>query len=154
MANQIGIGCKLYYNSGTFGSPTWVLLTGIESCKIGVNWNTAEGVTRASPVVAEEPTTLKLPVTGKILVDHSADYLVLAAAAFAKTLLDIMALDGGSTTNGSEGIRYEGKINQWEEDQGPNNILYRDFAISPCLTSNARQTVTVTSGAPVFSSIA
>jgi hypothetical protein len=134
----LGINSKLYYNSGTFGSPTWVEMSNVSDCKVDSNWDDADGSTRASPVKMSEPTQLNLGVGGKMLPDQSVGYLLMQTRYYARTLIDIMALDGGSATNTAEGVRFEAKITTWAEDQGLGNVNFRDFMLKPCVRPTRR----------------
>lgn len=150
----LGINSKLFYNTATFGTPTWVEITIVRDLNVESAWNMGDASTRVSPVIQEEPTQLKLGISCKILSDGSVIYLLLSTRHYARTMIDIMCLDGSSATNGVEGVRYEAKIGSWTQDQGAGNVNYRDVTFAPCASANPPKSVAVSAGAPVFTTIA
>ena len=156
MAVKKGYTAKLYRNSGSYASPTWVEVENIIDLNFPHNFERLEAFTRGSGGVMEaEPGAMNLAFTFKIRSDESdTDFTALETAYEGRSLIDFMILDGSSSTNGSRGYRYEGKIFSFGEDQALGNILYRDVSVEPCISSNAKKSVVVTSGAPVFTTLA
>jgi hypothetical protein len=150
---SLGINSKLYYNSATFGTPTWVELSNVRELNADSSWDEGDASTRASPVKMFEPTQLNLELSGQMQADGSVNYLLMQTKYYARTLVDVMCLDGASDDTGSEGYRFEGKIFGWTEDQGPGVVNYRAFTIKPCASANPPKSVVVTAGAPVYTSI-
>ena len=149
----LGINSKLFYNSGNFATPTWLPLNNVRELTVTSTWDEGDASTRASPVKMAEPTQLNLEIGGQMQADASVGYLLLQTDYFTRALVDVMALDGGSTTNTVEGVRFEAKVFSWTEDQGPGNVNYRQFSVKPCASANPPKSVIVSSGAPVFTSI-
>lgn len=155
---MLGINACLYYNSGTFGSPTWVELENVIDVQVGGSWNSGDGSSRATRVVKEGRTRLPLQITARMLADKSAGYIAVRTAYLAagsSGIIDIMCLDGPSSTNGSDGFRFEAEVHDFSRDEGADNVIYRDVMFKPSVYgSNAVQSVVVASGAPVFTTIA
>lgn len=150
-----GIDCKFYRNSGTYGSPTWTEVNDILDLDADPTWGEGDASSRGSPVVMTEPTMLGMTITGKIRVSLAdADFVALDDAHIARTALDLMVLNGNSTTNGVRGWRMDFKIFGWKETQAANGVLYRDFTMKPCLSDNPPKRAVVASGSPVFTTIA
>lgn len=155
-SNMVGIKGKLYYNSATFGSPTWVEHTLIRDLQRNFKPNIATAVTRASRAEKGAPTTYDLSITGTMLSDvDSTIYLAQRTAFLAGTVWDIMCLTGAHSSNGEEGLRYEAVVGDASQGQGSGDVMYDNFEFRPHIESaNAVQTVLVASGAPVFTTFA
>lgn len=158
MPAGIGLDCSLYYNTGTFGSPTWVELTNVSNVKLDLSFQSGNGSTRATRVIKEGRTQLPLAVTGSMLADKSTGYVAFRTfflASGTSAVVDVMCLDGDSTTNTTDGVRFEAEIHDWSRDEGDGNVVYRNFTLKPTIYgTNVIQSVLVTSGAPVFSTLA
>lgn len=158
MAAGLGIDCALYYNTGTFGSPTWVELTNVSDVSVGGSWQSGDGSTRATRVVKEGRTRLPLQVSGKMLADKSTGYVAMRTAYLAagtSAIIDVMCLDAPNDSNGADGVRFEAEVHDFSRDESLDNVVYRDFVLKPTIFgTNAIQSVVVTTGAPVFTTIA
>lgn len=158
MASGLGIDCVLYYNSGTFGSPTWVECDMVSDVQVSAAWNSGDGSTRATRVVKEGRTQLPLSISGKMIADKSTAYVAFRTAFLAagsSGIIDIMCLDAPSTSNGADGFRFEAEVHDWSRSEGLGDVVFRDFVLKPSIFgSNAVQSVVVASGAPVFTTIA
>lgn len=154
-ANQLGILCHVYNNTGTYGSPTWSAVDGISEMSIKPSWDEAEGSTRQSRVKRVLKTIMALAISGKLKVDSTDTngYLAFLAALHSDSVLDLMILDGPSSVNGVTGYRADWQVFEGEEDQGLNTVLWMGFTLKPALTANPVSSVLITTGAPVFTSM-
>ncbi len=149
-----GYASKLYYNTASFGTPTWVECTLVGDAAVDLSYDEDDATTRGDGVKASEPTLLGIEISGRMRSDENNTQMVAwETAFFTRAILDLMALDGGSTTNGVRGVRYEGKLHKWSEDQALGKVLFRDFMHKPCASENARQKAIVASGAVAFTTI-
>lgn len=155
-SNITGIKAKLYYNSATFASPTWVEHTLIRDLTRNFKPSLADVVTRASRAMKAVPTTYDMSITGTMLSDvDSTIYLAQRTAFLAGTPWDILCLSGSNSNNGEEGVRYEAVVGDASQDQGSGNAMYDNFEFRPHGEStNVIQTVLVASGAPVLTTFA
>lgn len=156
---KYGFKGKLYFNSGSYGSPTWNEVANVREVKLGAEMGEQEATTRAAGgIELAEPILHKLSVTGKIRNDTSdaTGFVALRTAYLTRAILDIMVLDGPRTTNDSYGFRFDAKCFAMGEDQAIENILYAEFTLKPCISTagNAACSVVVSAGAPVFTSLA
>lgn len=150
---KTGIKSKLYYNTATFGAPTWVLIPLVGDAQVSGQWNFAEAPTRETPVVRGARTTLPLAVSGQFrVVDADTAYIAFDAAwADSDTTLDVMVLNGLSDANGATGVRFVAELTNWSENQALANVLFKDFELKPSLdATNLPKRVVVTTGVPVF----
>lgn len=154
-ANGIGILSKCYYRStGSFGSPTWTELTIIRDLTLNDKWDIADVFTRATRAKKGVPTMLDVGMTGTVrcLADNTL-WLAMRTAWLAGTVFDILALTGAKDNNGEVGWRYEAVIEDMGTPQGSGDALYSNFAWRPHGEStNAVQSVAVSTGAPVLTS--
>lgn len=143
-----------YRNTGTFGTPTWDEVGMVGDAALDLSFDMDDATVRGDGVKAEEPTLLGIEVSGRIRSDeNSTDYTAFETAFYTRALLDIMWLDGSSSTNGARGVRFEGKLGKWSEDQALGKVLFRDFSLKPCVSENARQRVVVATGTPGFTAL-
>ena len=155
--SRLGIDSKVYRNTGTYGSPTWTEITLVRDVQVNPSWNRADGSSRGSKVMAEAKTQLALAFTLSVKVSLTdAGYIALMDSFVdSDGTLDLMILNGGSTTNGVEGWRFDAGVFTASEDQSIGNVLYRDFEIGPSAHgTNESKRVVVATGAPGFASIA
>lgn len=158
MSAKIGLNCKMYRNTATWGAPTWVEVPLVGPLQVGANWAEATGQTRETWVERAARTFLQLNPTGQFrVVDADTTYIAFDDAFHdPDTVLDLMILNGASTENGVTGYRAEWEVMQWAEDQGPGNVLFKDFGLKPGFpsdTTHKPQRVEVSAGAPVFTDL-
>lgn len=156
---RLGIDSKLYYRSaGTFGAPTWTEISLVSDLTESAGWNTTTAGDRATGIDTKVKTTATLGVSGKIRVsDDDTGYLAMLAGYLARdTPIDFMILNGAKTSNGVVGFRGLYHVSKWDESQGMQDVLYRDFMLDPAVTDSTapHQSVVVSAGAPVFTTFA
>lgn len=152
MSEKLGVLGKLYYNTGTYGSPTWTEITLVSDLNLKIEIDKLEASSRASRGKLYLPGMIDLGVTFKVRKDRSnAPVAALLNAFAAITLLDFLVLDGDKSTNGNEGWRFESYIFSANEDQSLNSVLYPELIIVPAPSSNGNPAKAVVSGgAPVL----
>lgn len=146
---KIGIKCAAYLNvTGNAASPVWTELKLISDATLAATMGEAKATTRNAAVEESEPILAEVSLTGKILKDPTdAGYAALSASFWNRTSLDVLALDGKTSANGSEGVRFTGKSFTWTEDQSMGTVVFKEFAIKPCANSTCRvATVTNANG--------
>lgn len=153
---MLGINCKLYRNTGSYGSPTWTAIDLVSDATLTPTWDEADGSARVSYGKQTSKTLIGIEVSAKVRASLTdAGYLALLSALNSQsTLLDILVLDGPSTTNGVQGYRADFGVFGAPEDQAMGSVIYRDFTLKPGISDNLLKAVTVSAGAPVFSNIA
>lgn len=155
--SRVGIRCKLYRNTGTWGSPTWDEVTCVSDFKVDKKWAEAAFVTRETPVEQTLKTFLQLSLTGKLQVRNgSGDYQTIDDAMNARTKLDLMVLNGANNENDVRGYRFHAQVFDGSQDQGPGAALLDDVMFKPTapdIATELPQSVLVTTGAPVFTTL-
>ena len=153
---KLGIRAKIYRNTGTFGTPIWSEVKSFSDVTVNAAWDSQEVLTRATRVKQKVKTLLGLEVTAKIQASDSGDtdYTAIRASLNDDSTQDFMILNGASNTNGVTGFRFESQIHQANEGQNPGDVLFDDIALAPAVTANPPQTVVVSAGAPVFTTLA
>ena len=133
MAAKHGIDAKLARNTGTWASPTWSPLTCVVEVEPPAGWNTVEIKTRASRVVYGAKVNMGLDFTFRVLCDDSdAGYTALMTSFRSLTSdLDLLVIDGPTTTVGSFGFRGHFQIAEGGQPQPPDDVLYRTFKAVP-----------------------
>jgi hypothetical protein len=162
MSVHFGRDAKLYYNSATYITPTWVEIATVRDVAIPDGEREQIDATgRDSPVRTYEPGHLTLSVEFKIRTNESdTPFTFLEAAALAlptavAAMLDIMILTGPQATNGNRGFRFDSKIHKFfGEDQNIDQLLWRSVILKPCVPTNPVKSVVVTGAVPVFTTFA
>ncbi len=145
MASINGLDCKLYVNTATYGSPTWVEWPCVRSSVLNLTYDEVDATCRGSGGFRRtSPTLALLEVTGDAIKDKDdASFIDMQDAARAKTVLDIMVLDGDRTVDGSDGWRLDAQIFSWTENQPLEDVVTVDFTIKPSPTANAPEPTTI-----------
>lgn len=152
MSAKHGIDAFLGRNSATWGSPTWVEITGVADLTPGGGWETAEIRTRASRVIFAAKVAIDVGFSARILCDDAdASYTALMTAWRSLTaIVDLICLDGDIATIGAFGFRAEFQVAEGGQPQPVNDVLYREFVMKPYPTSvNRPQFAEVTTGPAV-----
>lgn len=151
---RLGRDAVFYLNTNTFSTPTWVAVPQFSDLTVTAEWDQAEASTRESKMKLQAKTLLGAEVGGKLKFDLTDTSIgTIMDALLSDSVVDVMVLNGGSTTNGVRGFRFEGQVHAANEDQGLGVAIFEDLKIKPYPTANAKQSVKVTTGAPVFTTI-
>lgn len=146
---KYGFSGQMLLNGGTYGSPTWGEADAIRDVMVGADMEEQEASTRQGGGLKQsEPVLLALSITGKIRSDEAdtTGFVAMETAFLTRAALDVLILDGPQTTVGSRGYRCDVKVFKFGEDQAIESILYREFELKPCISSNAVKKAVVGSG--------
>lgn len=147
METRLGILSRLYVNEGTYEAPEWTEIDLIGDLQVGGEWQKGESTARRTRVQTNEGTVLNLDTTGNVRVDSTdVGYNLLLSAWATEEKLDMLILNGPLDQNGAHGVRYDGKVFNMGEDQGRQNVLFRDFDFGPCASDNIPKLVNVVDG--------
>ena len=116
-AKKRGFAGRVYYNSGTHGSPTWVDVTEAVGIKIGDSWSTFDASDRSSSVKKFLPSMCEWTMEFDVLWDSSSTTLLAIRTAYrANTAVNFWFADGPSATVGSSGPNAEWLITEFGTD--------------------------------------
>lgn len=135
MPAYTGHDLKLYYNSATHASPTWVEISQTEDVDVDqLEWDSAELARRASRIMLELPTLLRVGITFKLWHKIAATvYDVLRAAFFARTVMEFYVANGAAATAGTEGLRIGCFFKQFPWNQALRDVSSHNCRIVPTL---------------------
>jgi hypothetical protein len=133
MAAKHMIDAFLGRNTGSWGTPSWSEITGVNSLGAPGNWETAEIRTRASRVIFAAKVALDIGFTARILCDDAdTNYTALMTAYRSLTaVVDLLCIDGPTTTVGSFGFRAKFQVANGGQEQPTNDVGWRDFEFKP-----------------------
>lgn len=143
----VGLDCNLYINTTARADttvrgnpPTWVTWNCIESAQLNLSFAAVQATCRGSAGFLANALTLgTLEITGTAVKTPSdPSYILMANAAFNRTVLDIAAIDGdrtGVAADNISGYRLDGLISQWNEDQSLTEVVKTTFTIVVARTS-------------------
>jgi hypothetical protein len=124
----VGGNCKMYYNSATYSSPTWVEMTEVGDVSIpDLGSNLAEINTRSSKWTRNLAGQMKLAVEFTYL--YKADTTVfdfLRALFFSQGTNEFAVMDGAIATAGTEGLRFPGLIENFPINQNLEEVSMVD----------------------------
>jgi hypothetical protein len=126
--------CKLYYNTGTNASPTWVLIERAINANCDSSSTTATTTNRSSKFETSEVVTIKLgPLTFdyQMLSTVDADYNALRALWLAKTKTQFAMMDGVIATAGSEGWKAYFQVTKCGVSEGDGDVRKASFECEP-----------------------
>jgi hypothetical protein len=115
---NVGVNEHLYNNTGTYGSPTWVLVTTVQDVTIGLDKSMAEVKSRLSTWVMNLPGLKTATLEFGLLGDTSITFWdTLKAAYINDTLMDFAVSDYPIANTGAEYFRSQWYINGFPIDQ-------------------------------------
>lgn len=145
MAVPLGRDARTYYNTGSFGSPTWSVIKRIRDQTTGGGATTIDVATRETAFKATAVVEIDRNVSFQIIkIVTDASYLALESAYFNKTTVDVLALNGPVTTSGSRGTRAICAVTKFEEGYPLGEKQTVDVELSPTLSDDLPQPVLYT----------
>lgn len=142
---SIGLNGKLYRNTGSYGTPTWTLMTNVQDLTSNDSMEEADVSTRGDGgFAASEPTLRALELTfGMVNKPADADYAAILAAYAARTAIDIAVMDGPIATAGSKGVRARYKVFQFPRNQELRGAQTTEVMLKPCVDANPPADMTI-----------
>lgn len=139
MAHVLSENAKFYRNSGTYGSPTWDLISNVKDLTLNLDKDETDVTTRASGGFKEFVDGLiDASIEFSMLWDTSdADFTAIRTAFFAKTAIEFLILDGLQATAGSQGLRVTCMIKAFTRNETLGEALMVDCTIRPVKNANA-----------------
>lgn len=138
MNYQLGMNGKLYRNTGTYASPTWSEISNARDVTITCEKGEADVTTRANQGWRATVGTLKeLTIEWTAVWKDSDTNLEAIRSAFLNnTNVELLALTGGITTEGSEGPRVTCEIMSFGRDEALEEGMTINITAKATLADN------------------
>lgn len=137
MYTVIGLDCKLYYNSATWASPTWVEIDIAMDVKVSLADSEGEVLTRETIFKLFLQGGRDLALEWDMLADHDhAAYTALRDAFLSRTTIELLALDGDSGVADNEGPRADFRLFTFERTEPREGAATLALAAKPTRTAN------------------
>jgi len=155
MAHKMGWEQKLYRNTGSFGSPTWDLVTNCRDLTLTGSASKNDASTRLSRVKTYAAGQIDLGFNFQMVYDPAdTDLTAIRTAFYAQTALDLMDLDGLAATSGSLGVRAVCQIFSMEKGEPIDGIATYDIEAAPTYDStNGGASLVTSNGTPSYAAI-
>lgn len=139
MASKLGMDGKLYYNAGTYASPTWTLLTNVKDVTLNLEKGEADATTRGNGGWrATKPTLKDGTIEFEMLWDtEDAGFTVIKDAWFDDTDVEFAVMDGLITTSGSQGLRAMMAVISFSRNEPLEEAMSVNVTIKPTYATNA-----------------
>ncbi|GMV72850.1 MAG: hypothetical protein AMXMBFR77_26870 [Phycisphaerales bacterium] len=146
MGFKLGLDCKLYRNTGTWGSPTWAEVGNARDVTVNLERGEADLTTRANAGWRATVGTLKdASLEFEMVWDPGdAGFAAVRDAFLNGTVLDMVALDGGIAVSGSQGLRAEFSILSFSRSEPLEEGVTVNVTAKPAYSENAPEWMTVT----------
>jgi hypothetical protein len=133
----VGLDAKLYYNTNTHASPTWVLVADCQDASSGIATTMVEIASRASNFKGHKPGLVNFSGTFSLLHTLGANTVITALTGMAtgRTAKEFAFMDQLINTNTSKGMRFFAYIENMdlggglEEDEAWDITLQSAFVI-------------------------
>jgi hypothetical protein len=136
-APVIGLNGKAYYNSASYGTPTWVLTSNVGDINVTDEMNTSQIQVRSQSGFEVTIAGLRKVAFEFSMVYDQADAAQTAfrTAYAARTKTDFLFLDQATGTAGSSGLRVQGILTKFARQEKINEAMMVDVKIEPTYDS-------------------
>ncbi len=144
MSQKIGMNCKLFRNTGSYGSPTWVEVPTVRDATLSCERTEADASYRGGGGFENVMWTLmKINVEADMVWDTAdAGFAAIRAAFFANTPIEFMALDGANSS-GSQGVRATMGVGKFNRAEPLAGIAAAAISLKPYPSANNPAWVTI-----------
>lgn len=145
MSYKLGMECKLYRNTGTYGSPVWVEIDNARDVTLNLEKGEADLTTRANDGWRASAGTLKdASVEFEMVWDTGdAGFTALQEAWFNGTAVEVAVMDGDITEVGSQGLRATMDVTTFSRSEPLEEGVTVSVTMKPTYASNAPEWLTV-----------
>lgn len=145
MPALIGADCKLYRNTGTYGTPVWDLIDIVKDVTLSLESGEADATSRATNGWKVDLPGLKsASVEFDVVWDTgNTDFTTLQTAWLNKTSVDIAVLDGLAATAGSQGLRAPMGVFSFSRKESLEEAVMASVKLKPMYGTNAPVWMTV-----------
>lgn len=135
---QVGLDCKLYYNSATYAMPTWVEVADAGDVTINIEATEAEikrrGLAFTEYLAGQLGISLEFPI-----VRDTGDtvYSAIQSAILGRSNLEFAVMDGDIATSGQKGYRITCKVFGFNENEPLEEGATTEITAKPTPNSDA-----------------
>ena len=145
MGVRLGLDAKLYRNTGTYESPTWVEMTNVKDLTLNLESGEADVTTRGAAGWRATVATLKEGTIEFEMVWDTADagFTAIQQAWFGNASIEFAVMDGDITVAGSQGLRATFSITKFSRNEPLEEALSVSVSAKPTYADNAPEWMTV-----------
>jgi hypothetical protein len=133
---RIGLDARLYRNSGSYSTPTWVEVKQARDVTLTLERGTAEVSKRGSKWKTYLPALKDATIEFELAYDPAdANFTALRTAYLDGTVIDMAILDGVVTQGGS-GFRSEFIVTSFTRNEPLEDLMTVSVTIRPTATMN------------------
>lgn len=135
---RTGLECKAYYNTGTFASPTWTLITRVIDLTYQMPAEWADVSSRASAWKMEAKTLTGLQVSFGYRYINGTDtvFAAIRGYAMATTKAELAIADDAIATTGTQYLRGTYQFEMGQTGQQLTSGVQVDFNAHLCFESD------------------
>ena len=147
MGVRLGMEARLYRNSASYATPTWVEVTNVKDVTLNLEKGEADVTTRANNGWRATVGTLKDASVEFQMVWDTADagFTEIQQAFFGNTPIEFAIMSGDITDPESEGLRATCDIFSFTRNEALEEAIMVDVSIKPTYADNAPEWI---NGAP------
>lgn len=145
MAFVLGKDCKLYRNTGSYGTPTWNEIPNVKDLGLDLETSEADVTTRGNNGWEAVVAALNRGGINFQMVYDTADpdFVALRDAYLNKTTTEFAVMDGDITVSGKQGLRATCMMVTFSMTENLEEAVMVDVAIKPTYAANAPSWYTV-----------
>ena len=140
----VGTECRIYRNTGTWATPTWVEVDNVRDVNLPDEWNTAEFKTRGNTVIRHKRTTRNRSVSLQMEHDPSVSANDANFEAFTDAMYDesgdagdgtieLALMNGDITVSDIQGVRGVWLVTKMDEAEPLEDAQLWDIEIKPAV---------------------
>ena len=145
MSVRLGMGAKLYRNTGTHAAPVWAELTNVRDVTLNLETGDADVTTRSNAGWKASVATLKdASVEWEMIWDPSdAGFAAIKNAFFGNLPIEFAVMDGVIATSGSQGLRATMSIMNFSREEPLDDSIKVKITAKPTYAANAPEWLVV-----------
>jgi len=145
MGVKLGLDAKLYRNTGTSGSPTWVEMTNVKDLTLSLEAGEADVTTRGNAGWRATLAALKdASIEFEMMWDTAdAAFTAIKDAFFGSTSVEFAVMDGDIETTGSQGLRAVMSITNFSRSEPLEEAISVSVTAKPTYATTAPSWMTV-----------
>jgi|SRR5690606_22801541 len=139
MAHVLSEDAKLYYNAGTYATPTWTEIDNVRDLTLNVTKDEVDVSTRGGGGWREFVDGLKDASVEFAMVwdDDDAAFTAIKNAFLNNTAVEFLVLDGAYNSSGSQGLRATCMVSSFTRNETLGEALMVDVTVRPTKNANA-----------------